>query len=61
MRDGDLEESREMTPEELCNKNEDWRLLLEGNLMFDGNPGAIIKQLTFHAHGSFDFFEARKV
>ena len=60
-RDGDLEESRDMTPDELCMKNEDLRLLLEGNLMFDENPGAMIKQLTFHAHGSFDFFETRKV
>lgn len=50
-----------MTPEELCIINEDMRLLLEGNLMFDGNPGAMIKQLTFHAHGSFDFIETRKV
>ena len=47
--------------QEICMNNDDLRLLLDGNLLFDGNPNAMIKQLTFHAHGSFDFFETRKV
>ena len=44
-----------MTTEELCNKYEDMRLLL------DGNPNAMIKGLKFHAHASFDFHGTRKV
>ena len=54
-------EAREVTREELCKENEDARLLLDGNLMFDGNPSAMIKGLKFHAHASFDFHESRKV
>ena len=50
-----------MTTEELCKENENARLLLDGNLMFDGNPNAMIKGLKFHAHASFDFHETRKV
>ena len=54
-------EARDVTTEELCKENEDARLLLDGNLMFDGNPNAMIKGLKFHAHASFDFHGTRKV
>ena len=54
-------EAINVSTEELCKENEDARLLLDGNLLFDGNPNAMIKGLKFHAHASFDFHESRKV